>query len=321
MIKIGICGYGNLGKGVEILVNESKDMELVGIFTRRSPEEIHGTVSAHSVEELISFRDKIDVLMLCGGSATDLTEQSPMYAEYFNVVDSFDTHDCIPEHFERVNTAAMKGEHTAIISVGWDPGLFSLNRLYAEAILPKGNTYTFWGNGVSQGHSDAIRRVEGVANGVQYTVPIEKAMDEVRKGKNPQLTTREKHLRVCYVVTEEGACKEKIEETIVNMPNYFDAYDTEIHFITEEVLKKDHANMPHGGFVMRSGETGGFTQHYEFSLALESNPLFTASVLVAYARAAFRLAESKSYGAKSVFEIAPYLLSEKSIEDLRKNIL
>lgn len=321
MIRIGICGYGNLGRGVEEAVSIASDMTLVGIFTRRSPEMIQSAAPVFSVDELDDFKDKIDVLILCGGSATDLIHQSPLYAKDFNIVDSFDTHDRIPEHFAQVEKAALESNHTAIISSGWDPGLFSLNRLYAEAVLPQGNTYTFWGKGVSQGHSDAIRRVPGVANGVQYTVPIEKALDSVRKGENPDFTTREKHLRVCYVVAEPDGDKNAIKEAIVTMPNYFDEYDTEVHFVTEEVLLKEHKEMPHGGFVMRSGTLGGLTQHYEFSLALESNPLFTASILVAYARAAHGLAEDKVYGAKTVFEVPPYLLSEKSIEVLRSSLL
>ncbi len=321
MIKIGICGYGNLGRGVETAVNIAEDMELVGIFTRRAPDKIDGSVKAYSVDELDKFKNKIDVLILCGGSATDLIVQSPAYARSFNIVDSFDTHAKIPEHFTKVDKEAIKGSKVAVISAGWDPGLFSINRLYAEAVLPNGNTYTFWGKGVSQGHSDAIRRVEGVKNGVQYTIPIEDAINRVRKGENPDFETREKHIRVCYIVAEKNANKQKIEEEIKNMPNYFDQYNTEVYFITDEVLKQEHGGMPHGGFVMRNGKTGDITQHYEFSLNLGSNPLFTSSVLVSYARASYRLSLLSNYGAKTVFEIPPYLLSEKSIEELRETML
>ncbi|MEG0392248.1 MAG: diaminopimelate dehydrogenase, partial [Anaerovoracaceae bacterium] len=310
-IRIGICGYGNLGRGTELAVNAAEDMELVGIFSRRDPATVKSESKVYSVEDLMAMKDEIDVLVLCGGSATDLIQQSPEYAKHFNIIDSFDTHAKIPEHFEQVNAAAKGSKHTAIISSGWDPGLFSLNRLYAEAILPVGETYTFWGKGVSQGHSDAIRRISGVANAIQYTVPVEEAVEAVRRGENPKLTTREKHLRVCYVVAEEGADKEAITETIVNMPNYFAEYDTQVSYITEEEFAREHTGMPHGGFVLRSGSTGGTHQLYEFSLALGSNPEFTASVIVAFARAVYRLFAQGDYGAKTVFEVPPYLLTTK----------
>ena len=325
-IKVGILGYGNLGKATELSVKANGDMELVAIFTRRNPAEVKSQIKTEvvSVNELSKFKDKIDVLVLCGGSATDLPTQTPEFAKDFNVIDSFDTHAKIPEHFSNVNKAAKDTNHVALISCGWDPGLFSLNRLMAETFLPTGNTYTFWGKGVSQGHSDAIRRIKGVKNAIQYTVPIDKSVDSIRKGNNPQLSTREKHLRECYVVAEEGANKEEIEKEIKTMKNYFDEYDTTVNFITEEELKKNHSKMPHGGFVFRSGKTGLNEENnhiIEYSLKLDSNPEFTASVLIAYARAIFRLKEKGDFGAKTVFDIPPALLSRKSQEELLKEIL
>jgi len=326
MIKIGILGYGNLGKGTEIAVTNSKDMELVAIFTRRKPEDLKTitNVPVINIKEIEHWKDKIDVMILCGGSATDLPEQGPKFAEMFNVIDSFDTHAKIPEYFKSVDESAKKGNNIAIISVGWDPGLFSLNRLYAETILPQGNTYTFWGNGVSQGHSDAIRRIAGVKNAVQYTIPIEEAINRVRNGENPKLEVREKHLRECFVVLEDGVDSEKIEKEIKEMPNYFAEYDTIVHFISEEELKKNHSKMPHGGFVIRSGNTGinnETKQIIEYSLKLESNPEFTSSVLLAYARAAYRLSKAGESGAKTVFDIPPIMLSPKTSEELLESIL
>lgn len=325
-IKIGILGYGNLGRGVECAVKHNPDMELTAVFTRRNPADVQiltETAKVYHVDEAVKMKDEIDVLILCGGSATDLPVQTPEFAQYFNVVDSFDTHARIPEHFQAVDEAAKKGNKVAMISVGWDPGMFSLNRLYANAILPEGKDYTFWGKGVSQGHSDAIRRIEGVKNGIQYTVPIENAVEKVRTGSEPELTTRDKHLRECYVVPEEGADLKAIEEAIKTMPNYFDEYDTTVTFITEEELKKNHSKMPHGGFVIRSGETGteGNKHVIEYSLKLDSNPEFTASVLICYARAAYRLSKAGESGAKSVFDIAPAMLSQKTPEELRKELL
>lgn len=325
-IRIGILGYGNLGRGVECAIKHNPDMELVGVFTRRAPETVKiltETAKVYSVDDAEKMKDQIDVMILCGGSATDLPEQTPKYAQWFNVVDSFDTHKRIPEHFANVDKAASENGHVGIISVGWDPGMFSLNRLYAESILVQGSTYTFWGKGVSQGHSDAIRRIEGVKNGIQYTVPIEAAVEKVRTGSEPELTTRDKHLRECYVVPEEGADLKAIEEAIKTMPNYFDEYDTTVTFITEEELKENHSKMPHGGFVIRSGETGteGNKHVIEYSLKLDSNPEFTASVLICYARAAYRLSKAGESGAKSVFDIAPAMLSQKTPEELRKELL
>lgn len=325
-IKIGILGYGNLGKGVERVIKHNEDMELVAIFTRRNPSEIKTitNVKIISINEIENWKDKIDVLILCGGSKSDLPVQTPKYAKMFNVVDSFDTHAKILEHFNNVDKSAKEGNKLALISCGWDPGTFSLNRLMAESFLPNGNTYTFWGTGVSQGHSDAIRRIDGVKNAVQYTVPIKTAIDMVRKGENPELTTREKHLRKCYVVLEDGADERKIEEEIKNMPDYFADYDTEVYFIPEEELKKQHSGMPHGGFVIRSGITNVENQTkqiIEYSLKLDSNPEFTASVLVAYARAIYRLVLKNETGAKTVFDIAPSLLSKKSKEELLGSIL
>ncbi len=325
-IKIGIAGYGNLGRGVECAVMQNSDMELVGVFTRRPPESVTTLTKAsvYHMDDLADFRDKIDVLVICGGSATDLPKQTPELASSFNVVDSFDTHAKIPEHFEHVNKAAKASGKIAMISVGWDPGMFSLNRLYAGAILPDGKDYTFWGKGVSQGHSDAIRRIEGVLDARQYTVPVEEALDAVRSGANPELSTRQKHTRECFVVAEEGADLAKIEQEIVTMPNYFADYDTTVHFISMEELKKNHSGIPHGGFVIRSGKTGlnGENNHLiEYSLKLDSNPEFTASVLVAYARAAYRMNQEGSSGCKTVFDVPPAYLSPKSEEELRKELL
>ena len=326
-IKIGILGYGNLGRGVECAVKQNDDMELVAVFTRRNPEDVKILTEAATVcnvADVEDSKDKIDVMIICGGSATDLPKQTPVYAKMFNVIDSFDTHARIPEHFANVDAAAKEGGHVGIISVGWDPGMFSLNRLYANAILPDGNDYTFWGKGVSQGHSDAIRRVEGVKDGKQYTIPVEAALKAVRNGENPELTTRQKHTRECFVVLEEGADAAKVEEEIKTMPNYFSDYDTTVHFISEEELKANHSGIPHGGFVLRSGKTGwnGENKHLiEYSLKLDSNPEFTSSVLIAYARAAYRLASEGQSGCKTVFDIAPAYLSAKSGEELRKHML
>lgn len=326
-IRIGIAGYGNLGKGVELAIRQNEDMELAGVFTRRDPSTVKlatSDVKAYTMEDAKNMTDQIDVMILCGGSATDLPNQTPELAKYFNVIDSFDTHARIPEHFAAVDKACKENGHVGIISVGWDPGLFSLNRLYAESILPNGKSYTFWGKGVSQGHSDAIRRIEGVKRGIQYTVPVEEAMDAVRAGKQPELSTREKHTRECYVVAEEGADLAKIEESIKTMKNYFDEYDTTVNFITEEEFDAVHNKMPHGGFVMRSGMTGdGEKTHQmiEYSLKLESNPEFTSSVLVAYARALYRLKAEGAEGCKTVFDIAPAYLSPLSGEELRAHML
>jgi diaminopimelate dehydrogenase len=326
-IKIGILGYGNLGRGVECAVKQNDDMELVAVFTRRNPEDVKiltETATVCNVADVEDWKDKIDVMIICGGSATDLPKQTPVYAKMFNVIDSFDTHARIPEHFANVDAAAKEGGHVGIISVGWDPGMFSLNRLYANAILPDGNDYTFWGKGVSQGHSDAIRRVEGVKDGKQYTIPVEAALEAVRSGENPELTTRQKHTRECFVVLEEGADAAKVGEEIKTMPNYFSDYDTTVHFISEEELKANHSGIPHGGFVLRSGKTGwnGENKHLiEYSLKLDSNPEFTSSVLIAYARAAYRLASEGQIGCKTVFDIAPAYLSAKSGEELRKHML
>ena len=326
-IRIGILGYGNLGRGVECAIKQNADMELAAVFTRRDPATVQiltEDVPVCRIADVQDWKDKIDVMILCGGSATDLPKQTPVYAEMFNVIDSFDTHARIPEHFEDVDAAAKKGGNVGIISVGWDPGMFSLNRLYANAILPEGKDYTFWGKGVSQGHSDAIRRVEGVKDGKQYTIPVEAALEAVRNGENPELTTRQKHTRECFVVLEEGADAAKVEEEIKTMPNYFSDYDTTVHFISEEELKANHSGIPHGGFVLRSGKTGwgGENKHLiEYSLKLDSNPEFTASVLVAYARAAYKLAQEGQSGCKTVFDIAPAYLSAKSGAELRKHLL
>ena len=324
-IKIGILGYGNLGRGVECAVKQNDDMELVAVFTRRNPEDVKiltETATVCNVADVEDWKDKIDVMIICGGSATDLPKQTPVYAKMFNVIDSFDTHARIPEHFANVDAAAKEGGHVGIISVGWDPGMFSLNRMYANAILTNGRDYTFWGKGVSQGHSDAIRRVEGVKDGKQYTIPVEAALKAVRNGENPELTTRQKHTRECFVVLEEGADAAKVEEEIKTMPNYFSDYDTTVHFISEEELKANHSGIPHGGFVLRSGKTGWDGKHLiEYSLKLDSNPEFTSSVLIAYARAAYRLASEGQIGCKTVFDIAPAYLSAKSGEELRKHML
>ncbi|MBQ7960639.1 MAG: diaminopimelate dehydrogenase [Clostridia bacterium] len=326
-IRIGIYGYGNLGKGVEAAIRQNPDMELVGVFTRRSPESVSirtEGVSVFHADELVNMTDKIDVLILCGGSATDLPVQTPELAKYFNVIDSFDTHARIPEHFENVDKTAKESGKIGIISVGWDPGMFSLNRLYASAVLPDGKDYTFWGKGVSQGHSDAIRRIEGVADAKQYTIPVEDALKAVRNGSAPELSTRQKHTRECFVVVEEGADKERIENEIKTMPNYFADYETTVHFISREELERDHSGIPHGGFVIRSGKTGINLEHnhiIEYSLKLDSNPEFTASVIVAYARAAYKLNKAGESGCKTVFDIAPGLLSAKDPTDLRKDLL
>lgn len=326
-IRIGILGYGNLGKGVECAVKQNEDMELVAVFTRRNPKDLSiltENAQVVSVEEIENWKGKIDVLILCGGSATDLPVQTPRYAELFNVIDSFDTHARIPEHFEQVDASSKKGGNVAIISVGWDPGMFSLNRMYANAILPSGNDYTFWGKGVSQGHSDAIRRIEGVKNAKQYTCPVESALASVRAGENPELTTRQKHTRECFVVLKEGADAAKVEEEIKTMPNYFADYDTIVHFISEEELLLNHSGIPHGGFVLRSGKTGWNEENnhiIEYSLKLDSNPEFTACVIAAYARAAYRLSGEGNTGCKTVFDIAPAYLSAKSNEELRKCLL
>ena len=325
-IKIGILGYGNIGKGVELAIKQNNDMELKAIFTRREPSEIKtitNDIKVIHIDDAIKMKDDIDVMILCGGSATDLPIMGPKFAEMFNTIDSFDTHAKIPEYFNDVNNAAKKGKKVSIISVGWDPGMFSINRLYSEAILPEGSHYTFWGKGISQGHSDAIRRIEGVQDAKQYTIPTESAMKLAKSGNEPNLTTREKHTRECFVVIKEGANKEIIEKTIKEMPNYFSDYDTIVHFISQEELNEKHNKMPHGGFVIRSGKTGeGKNNHIiEYSLKLDSNPEFTSSVLIAYARAAYRLSQKGEIGAKSVFDIAPALLSIKSGEELRKELL
>ena len=325
-IRIGIVGYGNIGRGVEQSIKRNDDMELKAVFTRRDPASVKIQTEGAEVkhfDDMEAMKDEIDVMILCGGSATDLPVIGPKVAASFNTIDRFDTHAKIPEYFANVDKAAKEGKNVSIISVGWDPGMFSLNRLYAESILVQGSTYTFWGKGVSQGHSDAIRRIEGVKNGIQYTVPIEAAVDQVRSGSEPELTTRQKHLRECYVVAEEGADKAAIEEAIKTMPNYFDEYDTTVTFITEEELKANHSKMPHGGFVIRTGETGceGNKHVIEYSLRLDSNPEFTGSVLVAYARAAYRLSQKGESGARSVFDIAPAMLSQMTPEELRAHML
>ncbi len=326
-IRIGIFGYGNLGRGIESAIRQNSDMELVAVFTRRNPETVKiDTPSAlvlHA-DKAVEMIDKIDVMILCGGSATDLPEQTPYIASMFNCVDSFDTHARISEHFERVDESANKSGKVAIISCGWDPGMFSLNRLYASCVLPDGEDYTFWGKGVSQGHSDAIRRIEGVVDARQYTIPVEEALERVRRGDSPVLTTRQKHTRECFVVAEDGADKAKIENEIKTMPNYFADYDTTVHFISKEELDRDHSGIPHGGFVIRSGRTGKKLEHkhiIEYSLKLDSNPEFTASVITAYARAAYRLGLDGAKGCKTVFDIAPSYLSIKSAKEIRKTLL
>ena len=324
-IRIGIAGYGNLGRGVETAIQKNPDLQLVGIFTRRAPETVSPFFTLTKVfhmDALVDFQNQIDVLILCGGSKDDLPKQTPELASKFNTVDSFDTHARIPEFFDAVNAPALANKKTAMISIGWDPGMFSINRLFGEALLPDGETYTFWGKGLSQGHSDAIRRVEGVKAGVQYTIPSTDAMDKVRSGSRPELSTRDKHTRECYVVLEGGADAAKVEQAIVTMPDYFADYNTTVNFIDEETLRNEHNRMPHGGFVIRSGNTSdAHNQVMEFSLKLESNPEFTASVLVAYARACYRMNQMGQYGAKTAFDVAPGLLSMKSPEQLRKEIL
>ena len=327
MIRIGIYGYGNLGRGVENAIKQNDDMELVAVFSRRDPASVKINTPGVAVcraEDAEKMTDKIDVMIICGGSATDLPVQTPALAKLFNVVDSFDTHAKIPEHFDRVDAAAKESGKTAMISVGWDPGMFSLNRLYGSAILPDGKDYTFWGKGVSQGHSDAIRRVDGVSDGKQYTVPVQAALDAVRSGSAPELTTREKHTRECFVVAEDGADKAKIEQEIKSMPNYFADYDTTVNFISQQELDENHAGIPHGGFVIRSGKTGADLEHthiIEYSLKLDSNPEFTASVLVCFARAAARMNAEGMSGCKTVFDVPPAYLSAKSGAELRKNLL
>ncbi len=324
MIKLGILGYGNLGRGVENAMKFNKDMELCAIFTRRNPEtvKVNSNTPVVSVNDIEQWKDKLDVLIICGGSATDLPVQTPKYAEMFNVIDSFDTHARIPEHFANVDKAAKKSNKVAIISLGWDPGMFSLNRLFGNVLLPNGKDYTFWGKGISQGHSDAIRRIKGVKNAKQYTIPVEEALKSVRNGENPELTTRQKHTRECFVVLEEGADPKQVEHEIVTMPNYFSDYDTTVHFITEEELVKNHSGIPHGGFVIRTGETSVGTKHViEYSLKLDSNPEFTSSVLVAYARACYRLNKEGQSGCKTIFDIAPAYLINKTNEELISTML
>src|SRR5690554_1926920 len=321
-LRIGIVGYGNLGKGAALAIQQNPDMELVAVFTRRSPNKFNIDSKVISISEITSFNEKIDVMILCGGSAKDLPEQAVMICESFNTVDSYDTRAKIPSYFEQVDRAAKSGGKLSLISTGWDPGLFSISRLLGQSILPQGEEYTFWGKGLSQGHSDAVRRVPGVKNGVQYTIPIEAALEQVKAGKNPQLTTAEKHQRVCYVVAIEGADLSEIENTIKDMPHYFDQYQTTVHFITEEELQAKHSGMPHGGVVFRSGTTGKWSkQRIDFSLTLESNPEFTASVLVAYTRAIGKMAKEGQIGARTVFDIPLGYLSPKSAEELRKSLL
>lgn len=324
-IRIGIAGYGNLGRGVEIAISKNTDMTLVGVFSRRDPITVstyNPTTAVFTIDSLVDFQDKIDVLILCGGSKDDLPVQGPEYAALFNTVDSFDTHARIPEYFETVDAPATANNKTALISIGWDPGMFSINRLMGEALLPDGETYTFWGKGLSQGHSDAIRRVDGVKAGVQYTIPSAEAIAKVRSGSRPTLTTKEKHVRECYVVLEQGADANAVEKTIKTMPNYFSDYDTTVNFISEETLHTEHSRMPHGGFVIRSGASSeGINQVVEYSLQLQSNPEFTASVLVAYARACHRLSQQGQFGCKTAFDVAPGLLSPKTAAQLRKELL
>lgn len=326
-IRIGIVGYGNLGRGTELAIRQNPDMELACVFTRRDPSKLNiitENVPVYSLDDIADHRDSADVLILCGGSASDLPVQGPKLAEMFCTVDSFDTHAKIPQYFASVDESAKKGGNISIISVGWDPGMFSISRLYGSCILPDGKDYTFWGKGVSQGHSDAIRRIEGVADAKQYTIPVQEAVDAVRNGSDPELTTRQKHTRECFVVAKDGADTDKIESEIKNMPNYFADYDTTVHFISQEELDRDHSGIPHGGFVIRSGKTGlnRETSHIvEYSLKLGSNPEFTSSILVAYARAAYRLHKEGSMGAKTVFDIAPAYLSPKSGDELRASML
>ena len=326
-MKIGILGYGNLGRGVECAIRQNDDMELSCVFTRRDPSTVKiltPGVPVYNVNDVEAHKDEVDVLVICGGSATDLPKQTPEYVKYFNVIDSFDTHARIPEHFNNVDKAAKENGHIALISAGWDPGMFSLMRLYGNSILPEGNDYTFWGKGVSQGHSDAIRRVPGVKNGKQYTIPVDSALEAVRNGENPTLTTRQKHTRECFVVAEEGADLSKIEETIKTMPNYFDEYDTTVHFITEEEFNRDHQGIPHGGFVFRTGVTGAEKENkhvIEYRLKLDSNPEFTSSVILSFARAINRLHKEGVNGCKTVFDIAPAYLSPLPGDELRAHLL
>ena len=326
-MKVAIYGYGNLGRGIESAVRQNRDMELVGVFTRRNPEQVKthtDGLKVYSADSILDYKDEIDVLIICGGSATDLPKMTPSLAENFNVVDSFDTHADISKHFDNVDAAAKKSGHVALISCGWDPGMFSLNRLFGSAILPQGNDYTFWGKGVSQGHSDAIRRIDGVIDARQYTVPVPEALDAVRLGENPTLSTREKHTRECFVVVEEGADKERIENEIKTMPNYFADYNTYVTFISKEEMEKNHSGIPHGGFVIRTGTTGFNSEHnhvIEYRLKLDSNPEFTASVLVAYARAVYKLSQKGDTGCKTVFDIAPSDLSSMSGKELREHLL
>lgn len=326
-IKVGVVGYGNLGRGIECSINQNDDMELVAVFTRRNPATVkilHRNVGVYHIDDILDFKDKIDVLILCGGSATDLPVQTPELAKNFTVIDSFDTHAKIPEHFDKVDAAAKEGGNIAVISCGWDPGMFSLNRLYASAVLPNGKDYTFWGKGVSQGHSDAIRRIDGVLDAKQYTIPVIEALDAVRSGETPEFTTRQKHIRECFVVADEDADKQRIEREIKTMPNYFADYDTIVHFISLEELRANHSGIPHGGFVIRSGKTGWENENthvIEYSLKLDSNPEFTSSVIVAYARAAYKMKAEGAVGCKTVFDIPPAYLSPKSPEELRKEML
>ena len=327
MVKVGIAGYGNLGRGVEAALAKNKDMELVGIFTRRDPSTLTPKTpgaKAYALSDMASFKDKMDVVILCGGSATDLPVMTPQIAKDFNVIDSFDTHANIPTHFKNVDEAAKAGGNTAIISVGWDPGMFSISRLYGNAILTDGKDYTFWGRGVSQGHSDAVRRIEGVQDARQYTIPVPEAVEKVRKGENPELTTREKHTREVFVVAKEGADQAKIEKEIKEMPNYFSDYDTTVHFISQEELDRDHKGLPHGGSVIRTGTTGFDSENkhvIEYSLKLDSNPEFTGSVLVAYARAAVRMNEAGQTGCKTVFDVAPAMLMDMPYEEIIAHLL
>ncbi len=326
-IKVAIIGYGNLGRGVQLALEKTEDMQLVGIFTRRSPDTVSPVLDnakVYHIDTLLQHKDEIDVVILCGGSATDLPKQTPAIARDFNVVDSFDTHANIPVHFENVDRSAREGNNVAIISIGWDPGLFSLNRMMADAIMPNGHTYTFWGKGVSQGHSDAVRRIEGVIDARQYTIPVDSALNAIRNGETPDLTTREKHKRECFVVVEDNADKARIESEIVNMPKYFSDYDTTVHFISKEEMDRDHSGIPHGGSVIFSNTTGVNQEHthvIEYKLKLDSNPEFTSSVLVAYARAAYRLSKEGNCGCRTIFDVAPAYLSPKSAADLRSTLL
>lgn len=326
-MRVGIFGYGNLGKGVESAIKDNPDMELVGVFTRRNPSDIKIStegVKVYSSEDVLTMKDKIDVMIICGGSAKDLPYFTPELAKNFNVIDSFDTHAKIEEHYKKVDKSAEEGGNIAIISVGWDPGLFSLNRLYAISILPNGNDYTFWGRGVSQGHSQALREVQGVLDARQYTIPVESALNKVRSGSNPDLSTKEKHIRECFIVVEDGADKDRIKEEIINMPNYFADYDTRVNFISKEEMARDHSKTPHGGFVIRSGSTGWNDEHnqiIEYSLKLDSNPEFTSSVLVAYARAAYRMRNRGITGCKTVVDVAPVDLSLLTPEEIRQQLL